>query len=89
MAGRAARPVHVFRLDVAYPPGSQEPGWEPPGWDPDLQPWNEGSFSWPRNRRYLSRKGAEQGAGMFRKYGAKVEIVPSLPGELPAQDAAS
>lgn len=32
----AERKVHVFRLDVTYPPNSLEPGWEPEDWAPGI-----------------------------------------------------
>jgi hypothetical protein len=87
----APRPVYVYRLDVTYPPGSQEPGWEPPGWDAlesdtdwfvdryDEMRW----VGWPQNRLYLSPRGAKRRADLLCKYGATVEIVRSMPVEWP------
>lgn len=82
--------VRVYRLDVTYPAGSDEPGWEPAGWEPggyqidDAGSWETGEFRWPRERVYLSRKGADYKAGLLRGYGAQVTVVPSLPVEWPA-----
>jgi hypothetical protein len=80
--------THVYRLAVQYPPGSLEPGWAPPGWSPEEHRitsdgpdggWDSGEFRWPRERQYLSRSGANTGAGLFREYGAEVTIERSDP----------
>ena len=88
------RPVRVYRLDITYPEGSRRPGWEPEGWEPgdyqittgdDAGSWERGEFRWPAERSYLSPAGAEHRAGLLRKWGAKVTVVPSLPVQWPAQ----
>jgi hypothetical protein len=80
--------TRLYRLDVVYPPGSDEWRWAPPGWDddpdnqemePDTGAWGPAPFSWPAVRRYLSRSGAERRANLFRKYGAVVTVVASDP----------
>lgn len=82
--------THVYRLDVTYPPRSQEPGWEPPGWEPDYTVGPGGSddefyqFRWPASRLCLSAATAKRRADLFRKYGAEVTVVRSLPVEWPA-----
>jgi hypothetical protein len=40
-------------------------------------------------RNYLSRKGADYMAGVFRGYGAKVTVIPSLPVQWPPPDGES
>jgi hypothetical protein len=96
--------VYVYRLDITYPPGSEEPGWQPEGWEPqeyqitsgpDAGAWDSESFRWPRERMYFSKSGAEGRADLFRKYGAKVTVRrshsvtwPGLEEELDALKAA-
>lgn len=72
--------TRVYRLDVTYPPGSDAPGWTPEGWDPDeyRDAWTD-KFVWPRARKFLSRRGAEDRAKLLRSYGATVTVVPSDP----------
>jgi hypothetical protein len=83
---------YVYRLVVTYPEGSLEWGWEPPGWerypeDHFYVPDDEGvEFRWPANRLCLSPATAKRRADLFRKYGATVEIVRSLPVEWPAEN---
>lgn len=38
-----------------------------------------GYFRWPANRKYRSAIAADRRAHLFRKYGAQVEIIRSLP----------
>lgn len=81
--------VHVYRIDVEYPPGSRYPEegwreWEPEGWEPDFREDEVGGlsevpFQWPNVRLYLSKSGAEARASLLRKYGAKATVVRSLP----------
>jgi hypothetical protein len=84
------RVIRVYRLDVTYPPGSQEPGWEPDGWEPEVVYSYEGPdtlpFKWPRNQLCLSKTTAERRAALFRSYGAEVVIRPSAPVEWPAPE---
>ena len=91
----SARPIHVYRLEVVYPEGSQEPGWEPENYaeiwerlNPDYtsDPNYDGPiwpFAWPRAKTYLGAAGANKRADMIRAYGAKVEVRRSLPVEWP------
>lgn len=82
----------IYRLAVTYPEGSREPGWQPPGWesyDPSspLHDTEWQDFRWPRERKYLSKPGAEHGASVFRRYGATVTIERSDPVTWPAAGA--
>lgn len=85
--------AYVYRLDVTYPPGSDEYGWAPEGWDdapenqemePDTGAWGPAPFHWPAVRRYQSRGGAERRAELLRSYGATVTVVRSNPVTWPA-----
>lgn len=96
------RKTYVYRLDVTYPEGSREIGWEPPGWDDLLvqsdRNWREGQttnyldperpFSWPPERQFLSSGSASHRAYLLRLFGAKVEVVRSLPVEWPVETSA-
>ena len=79
---------YLYRLDVTYPPGSNEYGWSPPGWDED--PTNDAveaetgapytaPFWWPTHHVYQSRSGAKKRADLLRKYGATVALIRSNP----------
>lgn len=83
------RKTYLYRLDVTYPPGSLEWGWEPENWDPgySANPESDDTFRWPRNPLYMSASGARRRAQLFRKYGAAVAVVRSLPVEWPAVEA--
>lgn len=89
---------YVYRLDITYPegfgPGEHPWGWYPEGWDaadfiintpegPDYP-----TFSWPQERRFLSRKGAENRAERLRGYGCAVEVVRSEPIQWPDRGGA-
>ncbi len=78
------KPVHVYRLVVKLPPGSEEPGWAPEEWSDicDRLGWcdeyrDPPRFSWPTRRTFLSRAAAERRAGFLREYGAEVAVVRS------------
>jgi hypothetical protein len=77
------RPVHVYRLNVLYPPGSGEPGWVPEAWPQVLaavkdrkrrNALRKRGFRWPRNHLYLSASGAYSRALMLTWLGASVEV---------------
>lgn len=70
----------VYALEITYPEGSTKDGWEPQDWDPDGRLDN---FRWPRDRKYLSRRGATNRANLFRSYGCEVDIVESEPVQWP------
>jgi hypothetical protein len=83
--------VHVYRLEVTYPPGSRQPDWRPACWsDPEFlrrlsrrarRHHRRAGFRWPAERMFLSASGARQRAGLLRWYGADVEVFRSLPVE--------
>ncbi|WP_433357742.1 hypothetical protein ACQP25_44950 (plasmid) [Microtetraspora malaysiensis] len=84
----AERKTYLYRLNVEYPPGSDEWGWEPPGWqhnpiaqviDPETGGHECASFSWPTVRPYLSQSAAKRRADLLRSYGAVVTIQRSQP----------
>lgn len=76
-----SRQIRVHKLDIEYPEGSLGLGWEPAGWERD--DFGSREFRWPQERLFLSASGARQRANLLRGYGAKVEILPSLPVEWP------
>lgn len=59
--------VRIYRLEVTYPTV-----------DIMLQMEDEG-LRFPRNRRYLSRNGAESRARLFRELGCHVKVIASKP----------
>jgi len=62
-------------------------GWVPKGWltDPEeraawLERHGNAQFFWPSTKRlYQSRSGAQSRAALIESYGAKVEVVESMP----------
>lgn len=83
-APRSRRRVHVFRLEVEYPPGSRSPGWQPMAWEPpdewrSLVDESSPGFRWPRERLFLSATAARARAELLEGYGAAVTIKRSAP----------
>jgi hypothetical protein len=71
--------VFVYRLLVEYPEGVD---WQnpPDAWTPDTFYDSDGTpeettFSWPRERCYLSRGAAEKRANLLRSYGCTVRML--------------
>jgi len=84
--------TRCWRLVISYPAGSQEPGWEPPGWDryatasagaPPPE-WDGADFRWPRERVFLSERGARWRRTLLEGWGATVRIQRSDPVTWPA-----
>lgn len=84
-----------YRLKVTYPPEALTPEgwldwrWQPPDWEPAPydyhDPYGDVSFHWPRaNRRFFSKKCANDRADLLRKFGATVEVEESAPIEWPS-----
>lgn len=80
--------TYLYRLDVTYPPGSDEPDWAPSGWGADESHWEQEAdtgaagvapFVWPRARTYMSRAAALRRAALLESYGATVAVCRSLP----------
>ncbi len=78
----------VYRLDITYPPGSQNgSGYRPYHWDSILQSlprarrWRarRTGFRWPRERLYLSSSSAYRQAGWLTFLGAAVTVRRSDP----------
>ncbi len=82
--------TYVYRLHITYPEGSRREGWHPQGWEPDVYLHEEGwrPFSWPQEREFLSRSGADHRAGVLRGYGARVTIEQSKPVQWPSIEEA-
>ncbi len=82
------RETFVYRLDITYPPGSQNgSGYRPYHWDSILQSLPRLSrrrarrigFRWPRERLYLSSSSAYRQAGWLTYLGARVTVRRSDP----------
>jgi hypothetical protein len=82
------RIVHVYRLEVEYPPGSDAPGWVPACWGEMLASVRDRAerralrrrgFRWPRERMYLSASGAWSRAALLTMFGATVFVDASDP----------
>ena len=75
--------AHVYKLVIRYPEGSDKPDWQPEGYEVVIWETADGyehrEFSWPSERSFLSRKGAQQRAALLRGWGAEVTIIQSLP----------
>lgn len=72
--------MHVYRLVVQLPPGSDAPGWRPAGYDEarfPRQPDDGAPFRWPPRRHYLSWASATTRAALLRSWGATVDIAAS------------
>jgi hypothetical protein len=78
-----ARPVHVYRLEIAYPQGSHEPGWTPALWSRlprrTRRKLERAGFRWPAERMFLSASAAYRRAWRLRCYGAEAEVCRSAP----------
>lgn len=76
-----ARTVYVYRLNIKFPPGSDQPGWRPADYDTTWLPEDADLrvFSWPKRRLYLSASAAEKRAAMLRRWGCTVGIDRSAP----------
>ena len=82
-----SRPIHVYRLVIIYPEGSQAPGWRPALWsDPEFlarlsrrsrRALARTTFTWPAERMFLSSSSAWNRAGKLLMYGAQVEVQAS------------
>jgi len=79
------RPVHVWRLLITYPAGSQEPGFRPYCWGNLLaeMDWRQRikarrrGFRWPPERTWLSESPAEYRAWWLTRCGATVVLQKS------------
>lgn len=94
------RTMHLYRLDVIYPEGSDDPSWVP-----DEDEWvalcEERGYTeywgdafrypewpgWPTPRIYRTRHGAEKRAHYLERFGAKVTIHKSLPVQWPGDES--
>lgn len=80
------RIVYVYRLVIAYPPGSLKPGWKPACWEDLLAgiadkrqraAVRRRGFRWPRERLFLSSSGAYGRANLLMWFGAQVDVQQS------------
>jgi hypothetical protein len=82
------KPTYVYRLDIEYP---QISGALLAIWDGicEEKGWYDGDsaeprpFSWPAERKFLSKPAASSRKQLLERLGAKVEVVQSLPVEWP------
>lgn len=69
------RPIYTYRLNIEYPEGvdwrNPPAAWEEPE---HFGEFEDRTFHWPTERRFLSREGAEHRAELLRSWGCKVEI---------------
>lgn len=89
-----SRRIHLYRLEIEYPPGSDHYEWCPEDWeqiciDRDMAEHWQGAVNipewpgWPTPRIYRTQFGADRRAGYLRRCGAMVTIHRSLPVEWP------
>lgn len=72
------RPVYVYSLVIDYPDVDDEvmEKWS------DITMTEPEYFKWPQERRFLSKKGAEDRASLLRDLKCYVDIIKSQPVEL-------
>lgn len=98
---KKARPYYVYKLAVAYPPGSHDENGKPVQWwrpnpgrefeDEERYMGSDGYYSWPRQKMFRSEKGAFNRADLFEKLGCTVQVLRSQPIEWdpPSADVAA